>query len=146
MPFGGDQVVMSVEAYEVRQRSDKRGVDLVFDALPFSRLWYGEPNAASNAMGYAKFYSRSHDPVIRVYDDRIRPVPPKRQRGQSESLAQKAALRLKWRDASNVIPAVMKIVYSCNEEQTDKPQTTQQGTSNKHARQEKENQKRGQSR
>jgi hypothetical protein len=32
------------------------------------RLWYGEPNAASNAIGYAKFYSRSHDAVIRVYD------------------------------------------------------------------------------
>jgi hypothetical protein len=29
---------------------------------------YGEPNAASNAIGYAKHYSRSHDAVIRVYD------------------------------------------------------------------------------
>jgi hypothetical protein len=29
----------------------------------------GEPNAASNAVGYAKFYSRSHDAVIRVYDE-----------------------------------------------------------------------------
>jgi hypothetical protein len=28
-------------------------------------LWYGEPDAIS----YAKFYSRSHDAVIRVYDD-----------------------------------------------------------------------------
>jgi hypothetical protein len=26
-------------------------------------------NPISNAMGYAKFYSRSHDAVIRVYDD-----------------------------------------------------------------------------
>src|SRR6266571_4681526 len=33
------------------------------------RLWYGEPNAISNAIGYAKFYSRSHDAVIRIYDD-----------------------------------------------------------------------------
>jgi hypothetical protein len=32
-------------------------------------VWYGEPNAISNAIGYAKFRSRSHDPVIRVYDD-----------------------------------------------------------------------------
>jgi hypothetical protein len=31
-------------------------------------VWYGEPNAISNAIGYAKFYSRSHDAVIRVYD------------------------------------------------------------------------------
>jgi hypothetical protein len=37
--------------------------------LPFGRLWYGEPDAISNAIGYAKFYSRSHDAVIRVYDD-----------------------------------------------------------------------------
>ena len=33
------------------------------------RLWYGEPNAVANAIGYAKFYSRSRDAVIRVYDD-----------------------------------------------------------------------------
>jgi hypothetical protein len=37
-------------------------------ALQFGRLWYAEPNAISNAVGYAKFYSRSHDAVIRVYD------------------------------------------------------------------------------
>jgi hypothetical protein len=29
--------------------------------LPFNRLWYGEPNAISNAIGYAEHYSRSHD-------------------------------------------------------------------------------------
>jgi len=28
-----------------------------------------EPNAVSNAISYAKFYSRSHDAVIRVYDE-----------------------------------------------------------------------------
>jgi hypothetical protein len=28
-----------------------------------------EPNAVSNAIGYAKFFSRSHDAVIRVYDE-----------------------------------------------------------------------------
>lgn len=27
-----------------------------------------QPNAVSNAIGYAKFYSRSHDAVIRVFD------------------------------------------------------------------------------
>ena len=37
-------------------------------ALTFDRLWYGEPNAMANAIGYAQFYSRSHDAVIRVYD------------------------------------------------------------------------------
>jgi hypothetical protein len=56
-------------SYEVRPRSDKRGIDLISDALPFGRLWYGEPNAISNAIDYAKFRSRSHNAVIRVYDD-----------------------------------------------------------------------------
>jgi len=45
--------------YEVRSRKDHRGVDLISDALPFGRLWYSEPSAASNAVDYAKFYSRS---------------------------------------------------------------------------------------
>ncbi len=36
---------------------------------PLSAFWYGEPNAISNAIGYAQFYSRSHDGVIRVYDE-----------------------------------------------------------------------------
>jgi hypothetical protein len=36
--------------------------------LPFGRLWYAEPNAISNAIGYAQHRSRSHDAVIRVYD------------------------------------------------------------------------------
>ncbi len=58
-----------MHAYEVRPRRDKRGVDLVSDVLPFDRLWYGEPNAVSNAVGYAKFFSRSHAAVIRVYDE-----------------------------------------------------------------------------
>jgi hypothetical protein len=52
--------------YEVRPRNDHRGVDLISDALPFGPVWYGEPD---DAVGYAKFYSRSHDAVIRVYDE-----------------------------------------------------------------------------
>jgi len=32
-------------------------------------LWYGKPDAVSNAIGYARFFSRSHDAVIRLYDD-----------------------------------------------------------------------------
>ena len=54
--------------YELRPRKDKRGVDLISDALPFGRLWYGGPDAVSNAVGYAKHYTRSHHAVIRVYD------------------------------------------------------------------------------
>jgi hypothetical protein len=36
---------------------------------PFGRLWYGESNAVSNAIGYAMHRSRSHDAVIRDYDE-----------------------------------------------------------------------------
>jgi len=49
----------SSHVYEVRPRKDKRGVDLISDALPFGRLWYGEPSAISNAIGYAMHRSRS---------------------------------------------------------------------------------------
>jgi hypothetical protein len=38
-------------------RKDHRGVDLISDALPFGRLWYGEPNGVSNAIDYAKHRS-----------------------------------------------------------------------------------------
>jgi len=58
-----------MHVYEVRPRKDHCGVDLISDALPFGRLWYGEPNAISNAIGYAQHRSRSHDAVIRVYDE-----------------------------------------------------------------------------
>jgi len=44
---------------EVRPRKDHSGVNLISDALPFGRLWYGEPNAISNA----KHRSCSHDAV-----------------------------------------------------------------------------------
>jgi hypothetical protein len=44
----------SKHIYEVRPRKDKRGVDLISDALPFGRLWYGGPNAVANAIGYAE--------------------------------------------------------------------------------------------
>jgi hypothetical protein len=37
--------------------------------LPFGRQWYGEPDAIANAIDYGMYYSRSHDAVIRVYDD-----------------------------------------------------------------------------
>jgi hypothetical protein len=62
------ELVSIVHVCEVRPRRDDRGVDLISDVLPFGRLVYGGPNAVSNAIGYAQFYSRSHDVVIRVYD------------------------------------------------------------------------------
>jgi hypothetical protein len=41
--------------YECDRRKDKRGVDVISDALAFGRLWYTE---VSDAVDYAKFYSR----------------------------------------------------------------------------------------
>ena len=57
-----------MHTYEVRPRKHHRGVDLISDALPFGRLWYGDTNAVANAVGYAQHYSRSQHAVIRVYD------------------------------------------------------------------------------
>jgi hypothetical protein len=42
-------------------RRDKRGFDLISDALPFGGLWYLE---VADAIGYAEFYSRAHDAGI----------------------------------------------------------------------------------
>jgi hypothetical protein len=56
----------SQHVYEVRPRKDHRGFDLISDALPFGGLWYTKPD---DAVDYAKFYTRSHHAVIRVYDE-----------------------------------------------------------------------------
>jgi hypothetical protein len=52
------KTMQPAQIYEVRLRKDHRGIDLISNALPFGRLWYGEPNAASNAVDCVKFYSR----------------------------------------------------------------------------------------
>jgi hypothetical protein len=52
----------------MRPRKDHRGVNLISDALPFGRLWSGEPGAVGNAIHYTRFHSRSHRAVIRAYD------------------------------------------------------------------------------
>jgi hypothetical protein len=49
--------------YEVRPRRDK---PRKLSGLPFGRLWYG---LAEDAVGYAKFYSRSHAMIVRVFDE-----------------------------------------------------------------------------
>src|SRR5215472_3395431 len=53
----------------IGKRLTLSGVDLISDVLPFGGLWYGESNAAENAIGYAMHSSRSQDAVIRVYDE-----------------------------------------------------------------------------
>jgi hypothetical protein len=35
----------TIHVYEVRPRKDKRGIDLIFDLPPSSRLWHGGPEA-----------------------------------------------------------------------------------------------------
>jgi hypothetical protein len=61
---------------------DHRGVDLISDVLPYGALWYAEPNAASNAISYAKHRSRSHDAVIRVYDEAGNVIETQEQAGE----------------------------------------------------------------
>jgi hypothetical protein len=39
-----DAVTNAQHVYEIRPRKDHRGVNLISAALPFGRLWYGEPN------------------------------------------------------------------------------------------------------
>jgi hypothetical protein len=43
------------------------------DALPFGRLWY---TGLGYAIGYATHRSRSHDAVIRVYDEAGNVIEP----------------------------------------------------------------------
>src|SRR6476620_1228491 len=40
MIINGLQLSTAMHVYEVRSRKDRRGVDLISDALPFGRLWY----------------------------------------------------------------------------------------------------------
>ena len=77
---------------EIRPRKDRRSVDVISDVLPFGRLWYGEPNAVSNAIGYAKFFSRSHDAVIRVYDEAGSVIKAHSTRASSKSVFRLAAI------------------------------------------------------
>jgi hypothetical protein len=51
---------------KIHQRSRIAASMPLCDALPFVWLWYGEPD---HAIGYAIHSSRSHDAVIRVYDE-----------------------------------------------------------------------------
>jgi hypothetical protein len=65
--------------YEVRPRKDKRGFDLLSDALPFGRLWY---QAAEAAVGYAEFYSRSKDIEILIFNETGALVEARKCRGE----------------------------------------------------------------
>jgi hypothetical protein len=51
-----------------------------------SVAWSGEPDAISNAIDYAKFYSRSHHAVIRVYEKAGDVIEAHEQAGQFKEL------------------------------------------------------------
>jgi len=50
--------------------------------LSTQSAWFGEPNAITNAIGYAMHSSRSHDAVIRVYDDAGNVIGTHEQKGE----------------------------------------------------------------
>jgi hypothetical protein len=61
--------------HEICSRKDRRGVDLISDALPYGRLWYGEPDATSNAIECAKFRNRSHRDPSEFAGDQLPAAP-----------------------------------------------------------------------
>jgi hypothetical protein len=78
---------------------------LISEALPFGRLWYGEPNAISNAIGYAKFYSRSHDAVIHVYDAAGNVIETHEQAGQFKEVSVFVSHQVHARDQAGAVSA-----------------------------------------
>ncbi len=81
----------STHVYEIRPRADKRGVDLISDALPYSPLWYRGPNAIRDAINHAEFYSRLHDVVIRVYDEAGNVIETRERAGEFKGVARTAS-------------------------------------------------------
>jgi hypothetical protein len=55
--------------YEIRPRKDWHGFDLVGHRVPLGELRFEGPDAIVDAVNYAKFYSRSHPGIIRVFDE-----------------------------------------------------------------------------
>jgi hypothetical protein len=63
-----------MHAYEIRPRKDKRGVDLISNALPFGRLWSAGPNAVANA---------TRDPALSLSQSVLSRINPASCRAQS---------------------------------------------------------------
>ena len=71
MAFPSREIMASTKhVYEVRPHKDNCGVDLISDALPFGRLWYGEPNVVSNAIECARFFTRSGGSGFATFADK----------------------------------------------------------------------------
>jgi hypothetical protein len=62
LPTGLVQPLLMPHRSSAKVRSQHRN----FLLMPFDRLWY---DTLDNAIGYAMHCSRSHDALIRVYDD-----------------------------------------------------------------------------
>ena len=57
------------DVYEIRPRKDRDGFDLIGDRLRFGPIWYAGPDAVRYAVAYAKYRSRSHRAIIRVFNE-----------------------------------------------------------------------------
>jgi len=57
------------DVYEIRPRKDRDGVDLIGDRLRFGPIWYAGPDAVRYAVAYAKYCSRLHRAIIRVFNE-----------------------------------------------------------------------------
>jgi hypothetical protein len=97
-----------IEAFYGRLRSPAHAkinsALMISDALPFGRLWYTKPD---DAIGYAQFYSRSHDAVIRVYDAARNVIETNEHAGEFK---ERLALRVKQKAATR---RSMTADYSC---------------------------------
>jgi hypothetical protein len=58
------------------------------------RLWYGEPDAITNAIGYARFRSRSHNAEIRVYDQAANVIETHEHAGRVRGVVNEAPSQL----------------------------------------------------
>jgi hypothetical protein len=65
-PTSPNHLMQATHVYEVRPRKDHRSVDLILKCCHSVGCGTGEPD---HAIEYAKFRSRSHHAVIRVYDE-----------------------------------------------------------------------------
>ncbi len=96
-----------MHVYEVRPRSDKRGVDLISDILPFGKLWYME---VSDAIGYVEHRSRSHNAVIRVYDSAGNLIDTHEHNGEFKELSELNIAYSRTHDHSSMAVASSDLV------------------------------------
>jgi len=57
------------DVYEIRPREERDGFDLIGDRLQDGPIWYAGPDAVRYAVAYAKYRSRSHPAIIRVFNE-----------------------------------------------------------------------------